>query len=627
MKESSEEEKKSEINKNYLIIGPRISFTEYEDLNKHFNIHGDGKKTVEIGEISIEEGSRVVINAHAANSGGRNQIRLGPRKLRFKSEFDFTSYIFQCLKTRCNVELFSCYGGNAICNIVDLPKDSTLITFVDEKHMMLSNIAERLITTSINFRHPENPFTRFASFLATNADNTRFSINIDTKYKSFRSDVDRLKNFSNEGIRAWQKKQISIFIRFINEIKNDSNETNREKIDQLTELVKDEEHLNQFVNEFDVNLYRRMLVMNFITQGKTQSIESCLDHIELTNEDYTLINIVAHSGNKEILELFLAKRFDANGIYRLAIQEENIEMVRLLLENGANIDQTDELGNTPLFITAYKGNIGMVNLLLEKGAKIDQATKLGHNPLLIAANKEDTEMVKLLLEYGADINHQDNEGFTALHLAALKGRTEMVKLLLEYGADINRQDNSGKTPLLFAVDKKNIEMLNLLLANQKLMGTHIGDLTNKIIENIDFKILPEIEQLPQKLKERLVKDLNLYIKENIEQSKGYSIKKIISAFPEEDRPKYFTLSAKEAMIECASQDKNRDVRLILEAFPNQEDRARILNETILITSDIKAVLLLIKFRFQENTLNLTSPSKEEAKIEKMERKNKASKGL
>ena len=330
MKESSE------TNQNYLIIGPRIDFTAYEGLNEHFNIHGDGKKTVEIGKISIEEGSRVAIHAHGSNSGGRHQIALYS-SLKHESGRDYTSYNFQRIKKQCNVELFSCHGGNAICDIVALPKDSTLITFVDNEYTMWAGTGQKLMKMSVNFPQPENPFTRFASFLATNADDNRFAINIDIPHRSFRSDINSLEKFSNEDIRAWQKTQISGFVNFIDEAKNHSNKNNREEIEQFIELVKDEDRLNLFVNEFDVNLYRRMLVMNLIKRENIQSINSCLDNIEVTDEDHIFINMAIHEGHKEVLESLLERRLEVNRIY-------------------------EKYGfKAPLFIAAREGKREMVN--------------------------------------------------------------------------------------------------------------------------------------------------------------------------------------------------------------------------------------------------------------------------
>ena len=723
MKESFEEEKKSEINKNYLIIGPRIIFPEYEDLNKDFNIHGDGQKTVEIEKISIEEGSRIVINAHGNTSGGKHQIALYS-SIGYESGLDFNSYNFECLKKQCNVELFSCHSGSAICNIGNLPKNSTLITFIDDKYTTWAVISQKLIKMSVNFLQPENPFTRFASFLATNADDTRFAINIEDNNKIFYSEFDKLNDFSNENIRAWQKIQISDFVKFINEAKNHSNDSNKEKIEQFIELVKDEDHLNQFINKFDVNLYRRMLVMNLITQGKIESIESCLDHIEITNEDHIFINMATHQGHKEILELLLERGFDLNRISKssppllIAVKDGNTAIVNLLLEHKAYIEQQDESGHPPLYIAAHNRDIEMVKLLLEKGAEVDPVDKSGRTPFYIAADKGDTGIVKLLLKQGAKIDPVDKSDRTPLYIAADKGDTEIVKLLLEKGAKIGPVNILGSTPLYIAVEKGyieivklffldnqvdksdhnplfiathngNLEMVTLLLANKynidyqnesglttlslavdqghieivKLLlekgakTDQVDDLGHNPLfiaifnDNIEIvKLLLEqgtkidlvdnsgrtplsiatkrknIEMVnllsaSQKLQEELVKDSNLYIKENTEQSRGDNIKIL-----EEDRKEYSALSVKEAVIEYASQGKDKDLKRILEAFPDPKDRVDILNEAISITSDQKAAQLLIRVKLQD-ILNLTSPSKEEAKIKNIERKNKSSRGI
>ena len=618
MKKSLEEEKKSEINKNYLIIGPRISFTEYKDLNEHFNIHGDGEKTLEIGEISIEEGSRVVIHAHGSNSGGNHQIELCS-SLGYGSGIDYTYYNLQRLKKQCNVELFSCYGGNAIYNIGNLPENSTLMTFVDDEYSMWTDIAEELIKMSVIFPQPENPFTRFASFLATNADDTRFAINIEDNNKIFYSEFDKLNDFSNENIRAWQKIQISDFVKFINEAKNHSNDSNKEKIEQFIELVKDEDHLNQFINKFDVNLYRKMLVMNLITQGKIESIKSCLDHIEITNEDGIFLFIAARMGNKEALDLFLGSNLNFN--IRLdipiliAAEEGHIEIVKLLLEHNADIDCQDDQGRTPLLIAAEKGNIEMVEILLQRGANIDLQDKEGRTPLLIAAYEESIGMVELLSKHRVDIDHRDNKGYTPLSLAILKEDIKMVKLLLEHNADIDYQDDQDQTPLFIAIFKEDIEMVELLLEHNaninlqdKLGQTPLLIATQKGGERI-VELLLENSAKNGSAREAAINQIDSKGKNLLDiaiENNQYSIAKLLIKAGIKHKEvdgynlKFITILLRRAIIE-----NDEEIIKSLSTHPSLKDATKEGGALVLYAREMKkpeVANYIIKHGFQQKTL-------------------------
>ncbi len=140
----------------------------------------------------------------------------------------------------------------------------------------------------------------------------------------------------------------------------------------------------------------------------------------------------------------------------LASMLGNSEMVKALLQNGADAQIRIGGGETPLMTAAAGGYAGVVKLLLEKGADPNDSTENGIPVLGVAIGKPD--IAKMLLEKGAKI-HQ----LVPLK-AALAGDFETVRLVLKKGADINIKDANGVTLLMCASSKKgSIEFLKYLL--------------------------------------------------------------------------------------------------------------------------------------------------------------------
>lgn len=89
----------------------------------------------------------------------------------------------------------------------------------------------------------------------------------------------------------------------------------------------------------------------------------------------------------------------------------------------------------------------MVKLLLEEGADVDQRNVMGETPLIRAAHNGHLATVKALLEAGADVNALDAGDNAALHWAAMRGHVEIVKVLLEKGADKHLKNRQDKIPI------------------------------------------------------------------------------------------------------------------------------------------------------------------------------------
>jgi len=166
-----------------------------------------------------------------------------------------------------------------------------------------------------------------------------------------------------------------------------------------------------------------------------------------------------------------------------AIQEAvingQLERVRLLLDKGTPTNTRYYDGDYALLdIAAIRYNTEIMKLLIERGADLNAASRTGLTVLHHAAKKINTPAVKLLLDSGMDVNIADNNGYTPLHYAARDSEVDTVALLLEHGADtyakttdfgeiplhcvynMNSGDRTAIAALLLAVSPESANVLN-----------------------------------------------------------------------------------------------------------------------------------------------------------------------
>ncbi|RHZ43334.1 ankyrin repeat domain-containing protein [Aspergillus thermomutatus] len=128
----------------------------------------------------------------------------------------------------------------------------------------------------------------------------------------------------------------------------------------------------------------------------------------------------------------------------------NSNIVKMLVEAGADLEAKNASDETPLTRAAINGSTSAVRLLLEKGANIESRDQSGFSPLLLAAWKGHTPVVCLLLEHCAGIGFANPDGDTALMLAARNGHHETILSLLARSTEINRVNHAHRTPLACA---------------------------------------------------------------------------------------------------------------------------------------------------------------------------------
>lgn len=135
---------------------------------------------------------------------------------------------------------------------------------------------------------------------------------------------------------------------------------------------------------------------------------------------------------------------------------DEVETLKLVLQNGGKPDAQDRVGNTALHYATVSKDKERISLLLDSGADVNVQNKAGSAPLHLVS---DSEVSGMLINKGADPNLSDVNGNTPLHLAVRGRHKEIVKMFLDNKADSSKVNNNGKTPLQLAKDK---EMKNIL---------------------------------------------------------------------------------------------------------------------------------------------------------------------
>ncbi|XP_077197160.1 uncharacterized protein LOC143839259 [Paroedura picta] len=232
-------------------------------------------------------------------------------------------------------------------------------------------------------------------------------------------------------------------------------------------------------------------------------VERCLEPGEEEEEEEALL--LLPPVEPPVLELLVlaGARLGARGpgpSLQQALERE--DSVRLLLENGASVNQRDADGRTLLASAAHRGSHEVAGLLLARGARPEVPDRHGQTPLTLAARQGHAKVLLCLLAHGAGVDCPDREGWTALRAAAWGGHSESVGILLragasvdcsdvegrtalraaawgghedivgallQHGADVNRADTEGRTALIAAAYMGHREIVALLLAH----GAHV----------------------------------------------------------------------------------------------------------------------------------------------------------
>ncbi|KAF3699607.1 Protein TANC2 Tetratricopeptide repeat, ankyrin repeat and coiled-coil domain-containing protein 2 [Channa argus] len=229
-------------------------------------------------------------------------------------------------------------------------------------------------------------------------------------------------------------------------------------------------------------------------KGHTEMVSYLLDLPEEDEEDEerpeintsdslwgeTALTAAAGSGRLSVCRLLLdqgaaVEQGNRRGVAPLfsAVRRGHWQVVELLLNHGAEVNMVDQQGRTALMTAASEGHATTAQLLLDHGALLDQTDREGLTPLSWACLKGQLPLVRELVARGAATTHADRSGRTPLDLAAFCGDPEVVQYLVDHGASVEHVDCSGMRPLDRAVGCRNTSAVIALLKK----GAKIGPAT------------------------------------------------------------------------------------------------------------------------------------------------------
>jgi len=188
-------------------------------------------------------------------------------------------------------------------------------------------------------------------------------------------------------------------------------------------------------------------------------------------QNFALIKAAEEGKTEQLIKILKNKpdidSRDDNGGTALfyATQNHHLDIVKILVYNGANPDLSLYDGFTPLMSACVTGDFDIAEYLAASGAKLDEYNKYGATALHFAVAMGDYYISDMLLFYGADANKLTYEKTSPLLVAALYNDTAIARILLKKDANANTANKAGFSAFSVAINNNDTSLFDLLFAN------------------------------------------------------------------------------------------------------------------------------------------------------------------
>ncbi|OHD62537.1 MAG: hypothetical protein A2014_00230 [Spirochaetes bacterium GWF1_49_6] len=198
----------------------------------------------------------------------------------------------------------------------------------------------------------------------------------------------------------------------------------------------------------------------FIVIGCTKSeLDTAIEAKDITKVRAILMtNTGVNTGNMGV-----------DSLLHLAVSTENTEIAKFFIDMGADVKvkeyiNSNEFNISVLHTACLKDDFNMVKMLVEKGAEIDAMDGKGRTPLFDACAVGDVDIVKYLFEHGASLTYREPvKGTYPIHEACYWDNADVVKYLLGIGLNKNLTDFAGQTPFKYAVKGENLDIIKMIV--------------------------------------------------------------------------------------------------------------------------------------------------------------------
>ncbi|KAG4088702.1 ankyrin [Neocallimastix lanati (nom. inval.)] len=318
-----------------------------------------------------------------------------------------------------------------------------------------NNIDYNLIKKTILQNESTNPLNPLNPLNLDNKNNNEFNpvMNDKDSDKINNIDMEETKNSSETSDLTYEISENSV------EMINTEKESDNKDIDEYNEihyacLNENEEIINILIKDFQYNVNEpcndgSTPLLLSLKHGKYKSAEILLENnadisIPDKNGETPLSYLIKHPSpqNNEIINLLLSKvtnyqtnnGLDPEAIIKYLIDNNNTESLKAFISKSKKfINNTNNDNDTPLLyaIKRNPNNLELIEILLSNGADVNHANNTNKNPLIYAIEQTNINLIELLKKYHADINYKLRNGTTPLKLSLSMNNTTIIKKLLE----------------------------------------------------------------------------------------------------------------------------------------------------------------------------------------------------
>ncbi|XP_017854719.1 serine/threonine-protein phosphatase 6 regulatory ankyrin repeat subunit A [Drosophila busckii] len=195
--------------------------------------------------------------------------------------------------------------------------------------------------------------------------------------------------------------------------------------------------------------------------------------------------LAVESGNQSMCRELLAaqtadqlKATTANGdtALHLAARRRDVDMVRILVDYGTNVDTQNGEGQTPLHIAAAEGDEALLKYFYGVRASASIADNQDRTPMHLAAENGHAHVIEILADkFKASIFERTKDGSTLMHIASLNGHAECATMLFKKGVYLHMPNKDGARSIHTAAAYGHTGIINTLLQKGEKVDVTTND--------------------------------------------------------------------------------------------------------------------------------------------------------
>ncbi len=203
--------------------------------------------------------------------------------------------------------------------------------------------------------------------------------------------------------------------------------------------------LDRAIEAKDIEKVKAMLMTNTGVNTANMGLDSLM-HLAVKTENTEIAEFFIDMGADVKVKEYVNSNDYNISVLHTACLKDDLDTVKMLVENGAEVDAIDGKGRTPLFIACAAGNVGIVKYLFENGASITyREPNKGAYPIHEACYWDNSEVVSYLLGVGINKNLKDFAGQTPFKYAVRGENLDIIKIIVGSGAEIDNKGLDGQS--------------------------------------------------------------------------------------------------------------------------------------------------------------------------------------